>query len=313
MISNPAPVATLMLLLCLTVMSQEAANICGEELRGVVNEVKGKAYLWRKNGNSDELISRANINLTLHRGDQLKCAAGGELIITVCGNRLKITSEKPYPLSSIDALSPAQRNAARVIFDSFKSRSRKRSGDFLLFPAEDNTSVVRPDTLVIRWKQLDPPPFPLSLRIMEGDEVLWKRENIDSGAGELSSAEIREMLNKLRNDNSTHEVKLKIQSERGISMVTFRVLSLNDERSLENELSKYDKESEILRHMWRAYVYNQHGLAIDAAAEYEAVLAAAPESIEVREAAIAIQKWAGDQKREKELELKLPKGVAPTR
>jgi hypothetical protein len=302
-----------MLLFCLPAMQHEAANICGEELRGVVNEVKGKAYLVRKGGKSVELIARTNVNLSLHRGDQLKCDAGGKLIITVCGNRLEITCGKPYPISSIDALSPEQRNAARSISDSLKRRSRIRGGDFLLFPNEDNTSVVLPDTVVIRWKHLDPPPFPLSLRIMEDDVLLWRRDNIDSGAGEFSSAEIREALNKLRNDNAGHEVKLEIQSERGISVVTFRVLSLNDEQSLENELSKYDKESEILRHMWRAYVYNQHGLAIDAAAEYEAALAAAPESMEVREATIAIQKWAGNQRREKELELKLPKGAASTR
>jgi len=289
-------------------MPQEAANICGEELRGVVNEVKGKAQLRRKGGKSDELIGRANVNLSLHRGDKLKCDEGGKLIITICGNRLEITPEKLHTISPIDAISPEERNGLRFISDFFKSGSRKRGGgDFLLFPAENNTSVVRPDTMIIRWKQLESPPFPLSLGIMEDDKLLWRRDNIDSGAGELSSAEIRETLNKLRTDNAIHEVKLIIQSERGISLVKFRVLSLNEEQSLGEELSKYDKKSEILRHMWRAYVFNQHDLALDAAAEYEAVLAAAPESMEVREATIAIQKWAGNQRREKELESKLQK------
>ncbi len=292
---------------------QESSGPCGIEISARVQELKGVVYLKRKNSSSPERIKKAQTHLILRRGDSIMCGRDGRVIIELCRNRVEVAAQNQYSVSAIDLISP-EANKRININDFFKRFSRERDREFILFPSDDNTSVIRPETLIIRWRQAKNPLLNFSISrvtddpfsILDDQEKIWEQEDIDGSLGELSSDKLRELLNAARRESPKQVYALVIQSGQEISTAKFKVLTSSEEELLLKELSQYDSDPSIVRHIGRACVYAKQGLRIDAALEYEAVLAEAPESIEVLQAVIAVQRWAGNLKRERELISRLP-------
>lgn len=92
--------------------------------------------------------------------------------------------------------------------------------------------------------------------------------------------------------------------------MTFSLLSLKDEQSLEQELAFWDQEAKGIWHrLGRARAYNHYGMFTEAAREYEAALSQAPQSLDLLTRVIWAHMRTGNIAREEELIRRLPKGM----
>jgi len=191
---------------------------------------------------------------------------------------------------------------------------RKRGASSVFFsPAPE--SVVRPEHLVFQWTP-DSSEKPVSLSITEanpsisGAKPIWHQENVDGRTGRLDSPEARSALQAYRTGGSHNPLVLALtQGEAKAKSVQFSLLVPRDETELTQQLADMDELPALLRHTGRAYILNAFKLYNEAADEYEAALAAAPNSTPLLLAAISAQQQTGNKAREEALRKRLPPSV----
>lgn len=270
---------------------------------GILEEMRGRAY-WKRDAHSKEirLSSQRDKGRLLHAGERIRCDKGGRLLLQLYNRRMRIRC--PSDWFPIPHVPPSLTNLARQALEEYgRTGGRDRGMSVIYSPS--NRSKVKPATFELRWaiKKLSH-AFTVAVKEINprGQEIL--RLNVRDGtSGRFASDEARRALAQYRTMRGHGPLLLLIlDGEREIDTVSFSLLSVQDEATLEQELAFWDKERKGLwRHLGRASAFIRQRMFIDAAEEYEAALAQAPESIDLLKRTIGAQRRAGNFAREEEL------------
>jgi hypothetical protein len=193
-----------------------------------------------------------------------------------------------------------------------------RGGQSKILSPSENSTVV-PGQFSIRWVP-SAVGCTLSLTIRDvGGNLLWRREDVDGASGSLRDDGAVRVFDKgpgpalvsYRAETGRGPLTLQIDDScGGENRVSFLLLSVKSEQSLERDLSSWGKEAgTLLQHLGRASVYSRYGVFQQAADEYESALRAAPESRHLLVRTIKAHRQTGNFLRARELEKRLPEGT----
>ena len=149
--------------------------------------------------------------------------------------------------------------------------------------------------------------------------MLWRQEDVDGASGSLTDDGAWQLLNggarrvlaRYRDETGRGPLTLQLDDScGGEHRVSFLLLSVKSEQSLERDLSSWGKEAgTLLHHLGRASVYSRYGVFPQAAEEYESALRAAPDSRHLLIRTIKAHRQTGNFLRARELEKRLPDGT----
>lgn len=302
----------------MSINAQEKAEKCGQPFAGVVTDIQGIGTLLKRNGKSQKLTSQNAKGTRLYVGEKLRCALGAKLKVRLCSvaQEVEISNRKWYVIrvpSAMPAISEGTRRRTEALLKYFGpiTGGRPRGPeDFILFPNKRSNdkrysetkglNTVRPDTVVFRWLPVNE-RLTLLLYLARSEKPIWSQDNIDGAIGSFSSNEIKDILNKLRGDKTNARIQLRIRTPRAEDSAEFEVLSLEGEKSLAQELAEWDKETDMFRHLGRAYAFSRRQLFLEAAAEYETALSTSPQNMDLLKATVSAQDRAGNLTRLKQL------------
>lgn len=295
------------------------AFACPHESRaqeaGILERLGGNVY-WRKDAHSAvvRLHPRRDIGRLLYAGERVRCGQGGRLRFRVYGRGVRIKG--PSGWFPIPHQPTGREDLRRKALEEYGSTGgRDRGGSRFYSPAP--ASKVRPSTFEIRWVPRLAPADASTLVLREESRwgrELWRQEIKGTASGRLVSDTARQALAGYR-AGQKHGPLLLILSDsanREVNSVKFYLLSAREERSLRRELAFWGREPEGLwRRLGRASTFIRHSMYAEAADEYEAALAHAPESVHVLKRAIQAHRETGNTEREEALTRRLPEGESP--
>jgi hypothetical protein len=179
----------------------------------------------------------------------------------------------------------------------------------ILSPSENSMAV--PVQFSLRWVP-SAAGCTLSLTIRDiGGKLLWRREDVDGASGSLTDDGAGRVLVRYRAESGRGPLTLQVDDScGGENRVSFLLLSVKSEMSLERDLSSWGKEAgTLLHHLGRASVYSRYGVFPQAADEYESALRAVPDSRHLLVRTIKAHRQTGNFLRARELEKRLPDGT----
>ena len=276
-----------------------------EEARiaGIVIDLDGPVFLKRdkKEIKLHPDYDRARL---LFVGEEIRCGRGGVVHLRLC-NRGKEEIRGPTGWRTISA---SEECPNQDELTEYGRRGGRDKGTVSPIFSPANGSVVKPDDLVFRWVP-SPALRAFSLEITRaGEGVIWHQEVADGPAGSLTSDSARQVLLEHRDKEGPLVLKLSDQSDKENELV-FSLLSVKEERSLEQELASWDKKKDgLMRHLGRARVFARHLMLTEVAEEYEAALAEAPESRDLLRRTIEAHQRTGNAVRVRELKKRLTIG-----
>ena len=179
--------------------------------------------------------------------------------------------------------------------------------------------MVVPEQFSIRWVP-SAAGCTLSLTMRDvGGKLLWQSEDVDGASGSLRddaawwllNGGVRQVLVSYRAEKGRGPLTLQVDDSCGGEYrVSFLLLSVKSEQSLERDLSSWGKGAgTLLHHLGRASVYSRYGVFPQAADEYESALRAAPDSRHLLIRTIKAHRQTGNFLRARELEKRLPDGT----
>jgi hypothetical protein len=279
-----------------------------EAIAGIVKDVHGPVSL--KQGKSDKtgvkLDSRYDQARLLYVGQEISCGPGGSIYLSLCNGDEYQDKQIQGPAGY--AISPANKCLSLEELKEYARLGGRDRGTVSPIFSPANDSVVRADTLVVRWVA-GQKPRAFSLQIVTASPgVIWQQEVPRTSSGTLSSEDLRQTLTRLRDRDEPLLLRFKDKSSRAGTegAITFSLLSASQEQQLQQELSAWDKKAEgILRRLGRASIFVRHLMFTDAAEEYEAALAQAPRSRDLLQRTIRAQLRIGNAPRVRELRQRL--------
>jgi hypothetical protein len=316
MIKTAALILTAFAVAFITVTSPCKA-IAQERGAGIVEEIRG-AVFWRPNlgAREERLDPRADAARRLYPGEQVRCARGGSLRLLL---GLRRRTVHPSAWFTIPRATPSRSNPARRMLDDYGRVGGLDRGNQskILSPSENSMAV--PGQFSIRWVP-SAVGCTLSLTIRDvGGNLLWRREDVDGASGSLRDDGAVRVFDKgpgpalvsYRAETGRGPLTLQIDDScGGENRVSFLLLSVKSEQSLERELSSWGGEAgTLLQHLGRASVYSRYGVFSQAADEYESALRAAPDSRHLLIRTIKAHRQTGNFLRARELEKRLPDGT----
>lgn len=284
---------------------------------GIVEEIRG-AVFWRPNPRAREqrLDPKADAARRLYPGEQVRCARGSSLRLWLGLRRRTVYTPAWF---TIPRATPSLANPARRMLDDYGRVGGLDRGNQskILSPSENSMAV--PGRFSIRWVP-SAAGCTLSLTIRDvGGKLLWRREDVDGTSGFLTGDDaVRAfdegpgaVLASYRAETGRGPLTLQADDScGGENRVSFLLLSVKSEQSLERELSSWGREAgTLLQHLGRASVYSRYGVFPQAADEYESALRAAPDSRHLLIRTIKAHRQTGNFLRARELERRLPDGA----
>jgi hypothetical protein len=273
---------------------------------GVIVSLEGNGWLRDANGSVRRLTGR-NFAVPLVAGQSLRSEGRGAIYVKLCNGRTEKITNAWYRISASvcpSTASPEKRRILETIFE-FGGRYKVDRGirDLILLPREgEENSIVRPGSAVIRWNSGARSKLRVTVAIPEGRREVWSQE-VRGEEGAVISSELRKRLEALRQTDpeKSVELELNIEYENIMHTARFRLLSLRDEKRLNNKLSLVTNETGLYKFIARAVAFSEFGLLDEAANEFEVALKFSPESKELLIAAARAQDRAGNIRRKLEL------------
>jgi hypothetical protein len=281
---------------------------------------------WRADENSQPrpLQAAADRFRFLYPGDSVRCDGHGSMSLQILDNQAKSISkrdgwckihneeaicEKEKSGKSSDSAA-VKHNPDQEALTAFGRPGGRQRGLHSAIFAPAAGSTVRADKLVVRWNEM-PGATRITLRLTDKYHLpLWEQADVEARAGSLVSPEARLALAAYRGKGGANPFSLMLTNDGTPQpVVNFSILSVDEERALDKDLTRCDKKPGLLLFACRTYALTQRALWNDAAEEYEAALKLEPASRELLLAALAAERDIGNTARVSELTEKLPAGT----
>jgi hypothetical protein len=283
---------------------------------GMIIGITGTARLKDVNGKKEQKLTSRNFAVPLIVGQSLKSNGNGNVQIKLCNGKTETVGKRWYRVPQVICSSSNNSEKQKVlerIFDyGGRYKINRGNDEFILFPLERETTIIRPEAVVFRWKAISEKKLLLSVNIDDEDKAIWKQE-VNGEPGHFTSAELKKLLEDVRRKrpNAKFQLNLKIARLGTENSADFQIFSLQDEANLQKELNQMSNEMGVLRHLAFAEIYSRHKLFNEAANEFEEALKLSPESIELLNATALAQDQAGNLKRRDEIdkEIKILEGT----
>jgi hypothetical protein len=264
-----------------------------EKVAGIIEQVQCRAELMERLGhNSIRLDPKRDIGRSLFPGDSVVCTSSGWIQLLVFGRVVKINHPGiPYPIPYVrpQHLSDEEQMRQSALEDYSRRGGRERSGE------EPEGASVTLKFFYILLPVIQGGPLSVSIQNKIGKEI-W-HGNVTSSTGLLESAEASDAIGQYQQSGGGQLTVLISQNDKQ-QQISYYVLSREAEKQLEAALAVWDGEqSGLMRHIGRASVFSDALLFEAAGREYEAALADAPESGDLRQAAVEEYRRAGDDNR----------------
>lgn len=310
--------AAILALTTLGVCMRTLADQQAKQVRATI-KFSGPAF-WRGTHTSPETSLQArDQGRFIHSGEEVRCGPGCAMKVGLEDGQVVSLTEKdgwyPMPWPAVG------RSKARSDLDSvFEEGAIPRgAGGLILWPFDNN--AVKAQGFVVRWaanKNLGEVSLAVCVRQHtlicrpEGDDLVWRQEDIPGDSGSLDSDALRQALSAHTAGGKDNRLVLTLTDQAGNqTSVSFLLLSPPEESELQQELAKWDGNPDaFFGHIGRACAFERHHLFHEAAAEFEAALQEAPESNNVLERAINAHKLAGEASRAQALEKHLRAGAS---
>lgn len=282
----------------------------GEQIVGYIEEVRGGAY-WKKGEKKEKLDRKSAVRRALRPGEIVGIDPGGYLRLNLCiiGNDPNC---KPTEITSTGEFRIVAGPPAQTEHERKREKSAQQLGGSggrpmgvlspFFSPAPE--SAVRPSTLVLRWvptRRLGS----FSVNIKDPNQVrrIWGNVIARGASGYLDSQELKQILTKYRHDYQTGLLVLEVEDQNGIgSQSRFSLLTAQDEESLDQELAKWNDESDpLMRHLGRVQAFFARNMFTEVAEEFEAALSETPYSRDLLLRTIQAHRDTGNTAREENL------------
>jgi hypothetical protein len=244
----------------------------------------------------------------LRVGQSLKADGQGKVQVKLCNGKTETVGNKWYRISQVICSNTTNSEKRNVLNSLFVPGGRTNRGDdeFILFPLENEITIIRPETAIFRWKTTSEKKLSLSVNIVGQDKPIWKQE-VDVEPKSFTSDELKKLLADIRQKqpDAKLQLKLSIAFLGTENSAVFQIFSLPDEENLQKELAETNSEQGIFRHLARAEIYSRYKLYNEVANEYEEALKLSPESIELLTAAASAQDLAGNFNRRNEIDVQI--------
>lgn len=285
----------------------------GKPIAGFIEEVRGGAYL-KKGEQKEKLDRKRDLRRALHPGEVVWTDPGGYLRLKLCSS-LADKECKPKEITStaefrIVARPPAQTENERRHQEAAQEYGRsggRPMGVLSPFFSPSPEGAVRPSTLVLRWvpsRELSS----FSVTIQDPTHKrLWGGKIANGVSGYLDSNELKQILARYRDEHEKGLLILEVEDKNRIgSQSRFSLLSVQDEKSLEQELGEWDQENDaLMRHLGRAHAFFVRDMFTEVAEEFELALSETPDSRDVLLRTIQAHRDTGNTAREENLKHRL--------
>lgn len=264
---------------------------------GMIVGITGTARLKDTNGKEQKLTA-GNFAVSLSDGQSLKADGKGRVQIKLCNGKTETIGSKWYRVSQVicsNTTNPEKRKVLGSIFDfGGRYKTNRGSDEFILFPLEKELTVIRPETLIFRWRGTSE-KLTLSVNIAGQNKPIWS-EIVDGAPKSLASNALKKLLEVIRRKqpNVKLQLRLSIPYLSTENTADFQMFSLQDEEKLQKELGQTNSEPGIFRHLARAEIYSRHNLYNEMANEYEEALKLSPDSINLLNATASAQDHTGN-------------------
>jgi len=298
-----------LLLIAAAASAVRADDTSGHVYVGLITDIFGTCML--KSGASQRTLDANRDRYhKLYVGDHLSCAQNSSLIMELAGEPSKPgepskrATKKPgggratlEPGEEMDVKRPdlPRGDGMGPAVSSFNRAGASRAIPSIIYsPAQGET--VDPDALTIEWTPLEEgTKVSLYIQTPEGTEI-WKEYGIDGKAGRLEPAEARRHLRDYRRERGVGPLTLyAADTAAHRSQSTFYLLSEEQQKSLDQQLSLCNKNTGILMHLCRISLLEDMGMLNRVAGEYRQSLELAPESEELLENTLSSCLVIGDQ------------------
>lgn len=274
----------------------------------IVERLSGTVFL-KQDGNTKPLKLNAKSDLArpLYVGDALHCETGGKITVRIGSRVTELNEKSGWFIVSRPASAQSDRIQKAIAEYGRIGGRDKGGGPRVLVYSPTDEGVVTPETFVIRWVPLGK-KCDASLVIKEpGDNELWRQDNVSGLAVSLDSASARQAISTYRSKVGEGTLFLKLTDSCGhADQSRFDVLSLEDEESLRKELAHWNDETgKMIAHLGRASVFTSYKMFPQAAQEYEAALALAPQSYDLLKKNVDAHRRCGNHARADQLEKRL--------
>jgi hypothetical protein len=267
----------------------------------VLVEVFQSPVFWRAGRNDKEqeikVDARSGTEFHIPAGGWVRCGPGGKVKLYLLPDIITYEKSEWYPLPF---LTEAQSGLLETVGKGLFRRAGKPRGDAQIFSPMMHGKVW-PASLVLRWEPLsEEGKVTLTVRELAGDvTTLWQRSGIDGRTGLWEDKELREALQRWRDENGADADKSRLQfiikAKDGERKQPFDVLSAKEEQELVKALAPWDGQAKgVLRHLGRAEVFRHHGLLAESAAEYELALQGDPQGLFIRRRTAAAYEMIDD-------------------
>lgn len=278
---------------------------------GIVEKIRGTVW-WRRNKNAKaaRLDPKIDIGRRLYPGEQLRCAPNSKIRLNFAGRIGKLRG--PSTWIPIQKVNRSQSRLQQALDEYYQLGGLDRPAHSPVFSPSDDCKKI-PEKFVIRWNP-DSVTSTVSFVIQEdsgNENVIWRQDHVDGRSGLLAAGSLKQRLAEDRAKFGERRLKLKLINLQGREIaVSFSLLSVKSEQSLKRELAFWNgKPGRLMPHLGRASIFIRYRMDSEAAEEYEAALAAAPESRDLLIRTIQAQRKIGNFARAKELEQRLPAGT----
>lgn len=263
------------------------------DVAGIIEQIHCRAELMQRSGhNPIRLDAKRDIGRSLFPGESVRCTSPGTMQLLVFGRVVKINQpEIPYPIPYVrpSHLNDEEQMRQSALEDYSRRGGRERSGE------EFEGDSVAPQFFYIVLPVNQAGSLLVSMQNNEGAEI-W-HGNVSSSSGLLDSATARDAVSRYQQSGGGPLTVLISQNGKPQQLKYF-VLSRDAGKQLEAALTIWDSEpSTLMRHIGRASVFSQALLFEAAGQEYEDALGEAPESENLRQAAVEEYMHAGDDYR----------------
>lgn len=295
----------LIILFLASVSSVEA--VAQNNCSGKIVSIKGSG--WIKQDGTTKKVTPANKSQhSLATGLVLGTEASGEMTL-----RLSCVKEDVViPAGKSYKIRNAPEAASGESYDPADMKTgggNRGNGEFIFFPLEKETTVIRPETVVFRWFSV-PEKLTLSITKAGTTDTIWSGD-VDGGLGHFYSAEMRKALAAIRLKAQNADLVLTLRSVRSSTenSTNFRIFPLTEEEKLKKAILETRAETGVFGCLRRADIYMEKKLYIEAAAEYEKALKISPANVENLLSAAKAQDLSGNFDRRDQIEARLRKVI----
>lgn len=285
-----------------------AAGAQGSERLGYIETVHGKVFLKRADGVIRQLSPTHDLARLVYADDRVRAEGGGWIRIQTGAELVKVPLDKDWMAIPRGAKSiPKKIEVALERYGRIGGRPRSvetRSHTSVIAPAHDSAVAARWFVIELVPGESD---CSVSLELRDMNRVVLWRVDGHRVSMKLDAGPPRE---KVAARQAEARVRLELEPTGDCidsRIVEFELLSRDEENALGEELATWDEATHgvLLSRLGRASVFAEYDLHREVAAEYEAALVAAPQSIDLLARTIAAHDMIENLSRKAELVQKL--------